>query len=261
MVPIEEGSSHMADVKPRFINGSIGPTANNTTWAGVRLEQLIPSDIVSVYAGLAIRDYTVDGVEEAMTKYWDLVDSLVQRGAQRITLGAYPIGSQLGRPRVLKIMEETEKKTGLPADSTMETVVALFRHLGAKRIAIGSRWAPQLNRALVDYFEHAGIAVAAITSEGQWAHEAFGMSVERGVVLAMKLGREAMRQAPDADALLLPGGTWLSLAAVPPLEDEFDVPVVGGGVPNAWRYMQMGLAPPIADWGRILANPNGSNVV
>lgn len=249
----------MAEVKPRFINGSIGPTADNSTWAGVRLERLIPPDIVSVYAGLGIRDYTVEGVEEAMTKYWDLVDSLVRQGAQRITLGAYPIGSQLGRPRVLKIMEETEQKTGLPADSTMETVVALFNHLGAKRVAIGSRWADQLNQAMVDYFAHAGITVAAITSEGQWAREAFSMSVERGVVLAMRLGREAMRRAPDADALLLPGGTWLSLAAVPLLEDEFDIPVLGGGVAGAWRYMEMGLAPPVQGWGRILADPKGGN--
>lgn len=250
----------MTEGKPRFVNGSIGPTANNTTWAGVRLERLIPEDIVSVYAGLGIRDYTVDGVEEAMAKYWDLVDSLVQRGAQRITLGGYPIGSQLGRPRVLRIQEETEQKTGLPADSTMETAVALFKHLGASRIAVGSRWTGQLNQALVDYFAHAGIAVVAITSAGQWAKEAFSMSVERGVVLAMRLGREAMRQAPDADALLLPGGTWLALAAVPPLEDEFDIPVIGGGIPVAWRYMQMGLAPPVQDWGRVLANPGAGKL-
>jgi maleate cis-trans isomerase len=184
----------------------------------------------------------------------------VPGGPQIFRGGPYPIGSQLGRPRVLKIMEETEQKTGLPADSTMETVVDLFKHLGAKKIAIGSRWADQLNRAMVDYFAHAGISVAAITSEGQWAREAFAMSVERGIVLAMRLGRVAMRQAPDADALLLPGGTWLALAAVPLLEDEFDVPVLGGGVPSAWRYMEMGLAPPVQGWGRVLADPGGSKV-
>jgi maleate cis-trans isomerase len=67
-----------------------------------------------------------------------------------------------------------------------------------------------------------------------------------------------MRRAPQAEALLLPGGTWRSLAVVPLLEEEFDVPVLTNGIATAWRLMDQGIAPPVEGWGRLLADPKGA---
>src|SRR5207244_4283690 len=83
------------------------------------------------------------------------------------------------------------------------------------------------------------------TSEGQWAEQAFGMSIEKGVVLAFQLSREAMRKAPKAQALLLPGGTWRSLAAVPTLEEDFNIPVVTNTTARVWQLISKGVAPPV----------------
>jgi maleate cis-trans isomerase len=95
----------------------------------------------------------------------------------------------------------------------------------------------------------------AITSEGQWAREAFAMSIEQGVKLAFQLGREAMRRAPDAEGLLLPGGTWRSLAVVPILEEDFDRPVFTNTTARAWRLIHQGIAPPKPGWSRLLTTP------
>jgi maleate cis-trans isomerase len=166
-----------------------------------------------------------------------------------------PISSQLGRPRVLKLLEETTQRTGLDADTANEAIIAAMKHLGVGRIAIASRWAKELNDKLIAYMEEAGIKVLAITSEGQWAKEAFGMSIEQGIKLAFQLGRDAMRRAPDAEGLLLPGGTWRSLAAVPILEEDFDRPVFTNTNARAWRLIHQGIAPPVEGWGRILTTP------
>jgi maleate cis-trans isomerase len=123
------------------------------------------------------------------------------------------------------------------------------------RIAIASRWAQQLNDRMVAYLEEAGIRTLAITSEGQWAKEAFGMSIEQGVKLAFQLGREAMRKAPEAEGLLLPGGTWRSLAVVPILEEDFGRPVFVNWTAHAWRLIHAGIAPPKPGWGRLLVTP------
>jgi maleate cis-trans isomerase len=243
----------VAEVKPGYIYGTVGPVDSGPR--DMQRERLLPPDVVGVNAGLNISDYTIEGVEDGISRYWDCVDRLVRQNAQSITLGGVPISSQLGRPRVLKIIEETERKTGLTADSSNEAIIAALNHLGAKQIAIASRWADQLNRSMVEYLSEAGITALAVTTAGQWAKEAFGMSIEKGMVLAMRLGREAMRRAPQAQALLLPGGTWRSLAAVPLLEDEFDLPVLTNSVAIAWRFMDQGIAPPIEGWGRLLANP------
>jgi len=245
----------MTEAKPRYVYGAIKPTAGTGEGNAASSEPLLPPDIVEIYAGIGISDYTADGVEEAIGRYWDCVDNVVSRGAQCTELEGVPISSQLGRPRVLELLEQTQQRTGLFADATNEALIDALNHLGARRIAIASRWADQLNRAMTAYFEDAGLEVLAVTSANQWAAESFSMSIERGVVLAIRLGREAMRLAPNAEALLLPGGTWRSLAAVPILEDDFGLPILTNRTAAAWRLISRGIAPPIEGWGRLLAHP------
>ncbi|MES2184769.1 MAG: hypothetical protein V4505_09500 [Pseudomonadota bacterium] len=218
-------------------------------------EPLLPPNIRRISSALDISDYTTEGVEEAMgERYWTCVDELVKQGADSITLRGFPIASQLGRRRMLELMQETSKRTGIVADSHAEATIAAMRHLGMRRIAIASRWSDTLNQKLVAYLEEAEFEVLAVTSVGQWAKQAFSMSIEEGVKLAFLLSREAMQKAPHADGLLLPGGAWRSLAAVPILEQDFGKPVVTNPITEAWRLIAAGLAPPVEGWGRLLAN-------
>jgi len=244
-----------SDVKIRFVAGTVSPIGTDRH-PMPQPEPLLPPDIKRVSVSIEISDYTRDGVDEAIRqRYWRCVDELVGQGANRITLAGLPIASQLGRPRVLDLTDETARKTGVAADSHAEATVAALRHVRARRIAIASRWSDQLNEALVAYLAQADLEVLAITGVGQWAKQAFSMSIEEGVKLAFQLGREAMRRAPQAEALLLAGGAWRSLAAVPILEEDFGVPVITNPVAQVWRLMNEGIAPPVKGWGRLLAAP------
>ena len=239
------------DVKPRFIAGTVGPIEI----PAYKPEPLLPPDVRQVTSTIDISDYTNEGVNTAIGKrYWLCVDELMKAGAQRITLAGFPIASQLGRERVLELQEKTQAKTGVTADSHAEATIAALNHLGTTRIAVASRWADELNKVLGAYLKEAGIEVLTITSANQWAGQAFSMSIEEGVKLAFNLGREAMRRAPDAQALLLAGGAWRSLAAVPILEDDFGIPVVTNPIAQVWRLIDAGIAPPVQGWGRLLAN-------
>lgn len=247
--------SATSNVKPRYVEGTVSPIGTDRHPMS-QPEPLLPPDIERVSVSIEISDYTPDGVDEAIRqRYWGCVDALVQQGAKRITLAGLPIASQLGRPRVLALAEETARKTGAAADSHAEATVAALRHVGARRIAIASRWSEQLNGALVSYLTQAEIEVLTITGVGQWAKQAFSMSIEEGVKLAFQLGREAMRRAPKAEALLLAGGAWRSLAAVPILEEDYGIPVITNPIAQVWRLMAAGVAPPVQGWGRLLASP------
>jgi maleate cis-trans isomerase len=236
--------------------GFIGPGAGGEDGGGrERPVRLLPDSVRQVNVGLGISDYTVEGVDSAIVRYPALVDALIAKGAQVTVIGGVPICSQLGRPRILKLTEEAEKRTGVQADSTNEAIIAALQRLGAKKIAIASRWAGQLNKAMTDYFDLAGISAASVTTEGQWLAQANAMSLEGGIVLAIRLGREAMRQAGSADAIVLPGGAWRSLAAVPILEEEFGIPVVTNEIARTWRIIHAGHAPAVQGWGSLLANP------
>ena len=243
--------THLA--KPRYIVGTVSPL-------GVarhplpQPQSLLPDDIRRISASIEVVDYTTTGVHEAIDqRYWQCVDELVQQGANSITIAGFPISSQLGRARALALLEETARKHNVVADSHAEATVAAFKHFGAKRIAVASRWSEPLNKLVTEYLTQAGIEVLAITSAGQWAQQAFSMSIEEGVKLAFQLGREAMRQAPRADALFLAGGAWRSLAAVPILEEDFGIPVVTNPITQPWRLIAAGIAPPVQGWGRLLA--------
>lgn len=242
------------NVKVRFVAGTVSPIGPDRH-PMPQPEPLLPPDIRRISASIEISDYTLEGVNEAIQRrYWGCVDELMKQGANSITLAGFPISSQLRRPRVLKLIEETARKTGVTADGQGEAVIDALRHFGASRIAVASRWSEQLNQALVAYLTHAGLEVLTVTSAGQWAKQAFSMSIEEGIRLAFQLGREAMRRAPTAEALLLPGGAWRSLAAVPILEEDFGVPVVTNPIAQVWRLIAAGLAPPVQGWGRLLAS-------
>lgn len=239
------------EVTPRHIAGSVMPVAKVRN--PPQPEPLLPPDIKRITTSIDIVDYTPEGVEDGISRYWKCVDELVGQGAQSVTLAGLPIASQLGRARVLKLAEETQKRTGVRGDSHAEATVDAMRHLGMRRIAVASRWSDQLNDALTKYLTEAGFEVLTVTTAGQWAKQAFSMSIEEGVKLAFQLSREAMRRAPDADGLLLPGGAWRSLAAVPILEDDFHKPVVTNPIAQVWRFIAAGIAPPVQGWGRLLA--------
>jgi maleate cis-trans isomerase len=244
---------NMNKATARFIAGTVSPIGADRH-PMPQPEPLLPEDIVQISRSIEIADYTNEGVREAIDKrYWLCVDELVKEGAQRITLAGFPIASQLTRPRVLALTEETSKRTGVTADSHAEATVAAMQHLRAQRIAIASRWSAQLNNALLDYLTQAGFEVLTVTSAGQWAKQAFSMSIEEGIKLAFQLGRQAMREAPQAQALLLAGGAWRSLAAVPVLEDDYKIPVVTNPIAQVWRLIAAGIAPQVKGWGRLLA--------
>ncbi len=246
----------MAQATPRYVWGLINPTVGvNEQESGERSEPLLPPEVAVVSNGLGISDYTVEGVEEAMTRYDDLATDLVSRGAQRVVLAGIPISVQLGRKRVLELMHYTQERFGVPGDAAAEAVIAGMQHLGVSRVAVGSRWADEVNNALIKYFAEADIEVLTITSEGQWAKQGSAMSFDRGVRLAFELGRQAMREAPQADSLFLPGGAWRPLAAVPILEEDFGKPVFTNGNTRAWRIIHDGYAPAVNGWGTLLATP------
>lgn len=218
----------------------------------MRGEKLTPPDVVYIRAGLDIPDYTPEGVQEGFSRYWHCVDQVMAEKPDRIGWGGLPLSPQLGRPRCLELIEETANKTGIPAGSDAESVVAALKHLGTGRIAVASRWADGLNKALVAYLNHAGIEVLAITSANQMVHQADAMSLDAGIKMVFHLARQAMKEAPTAEALIVPGGAWRSLGCLPVLEDDFDIPVISNGTAQVWSLIHAGVAPPVKGWTRLL---------
>jgi arylmalonate decarboxylase len=245
---------------PRFRYGVINPRAPGKVQRGLSYQfyRIVPSDVMEITTGLGLDDYAPHAVEKAISNYWDCVDALVKEKVNVIVLGGVPISVRLGRPRLRKLLAETKQKTNTGVDAPLEALITAMTHLGLKTIAIGSRWADDVNDAIIRYLKDAGIEVAGITKRNQSAVDAAGMSFEDGLQTALDVGREAARLAPATDAVFVPGAAAMSLHAIPAVEAEFGKPTFTNLSVEVWNSLvRPGIIPPIQGWGRLLAKDPG----
>lgn len=246
--------SALASLIPRYIWGHILPTKSDFhRGPGYQFYRLVPLDVMEVSVGLGITDYTHQGVMEATSNFWDCVNRLKAEKVDHLVLAGAPISSQLGRQHVLELLSQAEEHLGVPADAPLEAVIASMRHLGLSRLAVASRWDDELNAALLKYFEGSGIEIVGITKRGQWAKEAFGMSFEEGLNIALEVGREAA-QFSGSQAVYVAGGASMSLHVLPVLEREFGIPYFTNLSVEVWNgLVHPGIIEPVSGWGKLLS--------
>ena len=220
--------------------------------------RVAPEGMMLVTTGLNLKEYSLAAVEEELPALWRAFDLLVAKKVDRLSLSGVPVASALGRAKMRDILAEAEKRTGLACDTDLEAHIATLQHFGATRIALATRWPAAVNDALTRYLADAGIEVIACRSRARSLQQNKYSSPADDHVLALELGREAMRDAPQAQALLLPGGLWFAIHAVPMLESEFGKPVLLNILSTTWAALNSAgprmLHRPEARWGKVLAS-------
>ena len=190
--------------------------------------------------------------EKIETPFGDPSDSYILGN-----LSGVPVASALGRERVLKILAEAETRTGKSCDTDLEAHIATLKHFGARRIAIASRWPERVIDLLTAYLAEADIEVVAVRSRPRSLDDNKYADPAQDHLLALELGGEVLRAAPEAEALLMPGGLWYAMHAVPLLEGEFGKPVLLNILSTTWAALNA--APkierkPDPKWGKVLAS-------
>ena len=247
---------HVEKLLPRFRYGVIQPRAHEEVQRArsYQLYRLLPLDFIEISTGLGLENYTKEGVEKALANYWPCVERLAKEKVDHIIFSGAPISAMTTRPRVLELLRETKKRTGIPADAPLEARIAAMKHLGLKKLAIGSRWADPVNDAIRQYLEAGGIEVAGTTKRNQWASDSFAMTIEQGLAMALDVGREAARTWPEAEAISVPGGAAMSLHVIPAIEEEFGKPAFTNMSAEVWNdLVRPGIIPPVQGWGKLLA--------
>lgn len=190
------------------------------------LYRLAPSGVMVVTAGMEIRDYTLEAVEEQLPRFDHLVKLLIERRVTRVVLSGVPLAVALGRPRVRELLSTVESTYGVPADTDIEAIIAAAHHLGVRRVALATRWKPELNAGFAAYLAAAGIEVVATVSESRTMRENAALDDASGMRMALDLGRAALSAPEEPDGLVLAGGRWIAAHAAPILEREFGRPVL-----------------------------------
>ena len=243
--PLTEPWFRLAYVTPH-------PIVDNVAYQFYRIA---PDGMMLMTACLEITDYTTAAVERELPLFWKHVEELAESGANRVVLTGVPVSAALGRDRVQGLIGEVKKRTGLIFDTDLEAIVAAARHLKTTRVALATRWHEPLNDAVAAYLKLGGVEVVGRKARGATMAQNATLKAKDGMQLAIDLGRSALSAAPDAQALILPGGRWLSTHAVTPLEAEFGKPVLLNLNSSLWAALrQGGRGLPVDGGGMLLAS-------
>jgi len=215
---------------------------------------MAPSKVMMMAACIEIDDYTLDAVQSQMAILDKRVQSLVRRGAMRIVLSGVPIAIALGRAEMRSLLAKLEAQWGLPCDTDLEAIIAGAKALGAKRIGLATRWHTAMNDRLSAYLAEADLMVHAVAHAGSSMSENAGLDDETGIKLAMELGGKVLSDPAGVDAVILPGGRWLTIDAVTALEAAHGRPVITNYAAGLWAALRdAGRRDPVEGFGMLLA--------
>jgi len=243
-------------VSPWFQLGYIIPHLY-TDLDAYQFYRIAPEGMMLVTTGINLREYTLAAVEEELPSLRERFDLLASKKVDRISLSGVPVAAALGRKKMREILAEARARTGLPCDTDLEAHIAALQHLGARRIAMATRWPDAVNAALTRYLADAGIEVLACRSHARSLAQNKASRAADDHQLALELGGQVLRETPDAQALLMPGGLWFAIHAVPLLETEYARPVLLNIVSTTWAALREAgarvLQRPDPKWGRLMA--------
>jgi maleate cis-trans isomerase len=243
----------MRDIRPWLRIGFVSPHPLVDTLP-YEFYLMAPPGVMMAAACLEIEDYTTEAVEKQLALLDSRIGMLVRRGAARIVISGVPIALALGRERMLDLLADISRRWTLPCDTDAEAIIAAAKHLSVRKVGLATRWKGAMNDALSAYLGSAGIEVVQRASSGRTMAENAGLDDATGMRLAAELGSEAFGGTIAPDAVIMPGGRWITVEAVRELEERFGRPVITNYSAGLWSALHAaGYRQPISGWGRLLS--------
>jgi len=152
----------------------------------------------------------------------------------------------LGYGNEQALVDRIASLAGAPALLAAQAVLAALRHLGVKRLALGTPYPESISRQGKAYWEAAGFEIAGY-HRLENVTDIYAENEER----AYELARRA--DAPEADAVLLSGTGLPTVAVLETLERDLGKPVLSSNQASLWRALRMArVRESIAGYGRLL---------
>jgi maleate cis-trans isomerase len=188
--------------------------------------RLVKDRVMLVLIPVGLAEFTDKDVERVFAPMDSYLDKLMERRVDIVVQSGVPLPALIGVAAHDRLLTHMERYTGRPATSSILGVVEAAKHLGIANIALANKWSDAMNRTLGEFFARKHIAVAGVASKVIAPSQFQKMSGEDNIQLAYELGRQALRDLPQADGLYIGGGAWLSQPVAEALEAEFGRPVI-----------------------------------
>jgi arylmalonate decarboxylase len=201
--------------------------------------------------GVGVRSLTPEGYAAAFDAIMPAAEHLVKQNVDAIMVIGTSLTFYRGYDAHQQLLEQLRKETGLPVSTMSEAVVDGLKAVGAKRIAVATAYADEVNNRLADFLRRAGFDVLALKGFGLFGFGEPGKKSEQEII---DLSGSAIEAAGKPDAVLISCGGLLTLGCAEPIEKRHGVPVVTSTQSAFWKAMRLaGDSGHVAGRGRMLA--------
>jgi len=165
-------------------------------------------------------------------------------------------GSFIGGPGYdQKIIKEIEKATGVQTTTTSTSLLAAFKELGVKKIAMCGPYVKEVFDVAIAFFKHYGIKTLNLECLGYTKTEEY-WDYRHNPYPVYKLIRDSHKAAPDADCVFVSCNWSRILGIVDTAEQEIGKPVVSSCNAVLYNILKMLKIPdPVDHYGMLLKRP------
>ena len=229
--------------------GLIVPSPNTVT--ETEFWQMAPEGVSVHTTRLLYRADEVDDPVADMEQF--LPQTLEELRGLEVDVVAYACTASALKTPHEETQDEVAEGVGRPAVTTMGTILEAFKALGVTRIAVGSPYPEEVNKAERKYFESQGLTVTA--DEGVILFEAQQRLRHMNLVTEADVEELAKHiDSPDAEAIFLSCGDMATLSIVDKLEKTLGKPVVTSVQATFWGALRAaGIDDRIDGYGTLLA--------
>ncbi len=186
--------------------------------------------------GVGVRALTPEGYDAAWNGILPAAIELSKQGVDAIMVIGTSLTFYRGYDAHQKLLQQLRDATGLPISTMSEAVVDGLRSVGAKRIAVATAYADEVNNRLADFLRKSGFEVLALEGFGLTEFGGPGSKSETDII---DLSSKAIAAAGGADALLISCGGLLTLGVAEPIEQRHGIPVVTSTQSSFWSAMRL----------------------
>lgn len=208
--------------------------------------------------GVGVRALTPEGYDAAWNGILPAAKALAAEGVDAIMVIGTSLTFYRGHAAHQRLLEQLRAETGLPVSTMSEAVVEGLRSVGARRIAVATAYADEVNNRLADFLRASGFEVLALEGFGLFGFGEPGKKSEQEII---DLGDSAIAKAGQADAVLISCGGLLTLGCAEPIERRHGIPVVTSTQSAFWKAMRLaGESGQMTGRGRMLAQSQSVRV-
>lgn len=200
--------------------------------------------------GVGVTSLTPAGYEAAAERVVPAAEDLAKQDVVAIMVIGGSLTFYRGFEAHERLLEKLRAVTGLPVSTMSAAMVDGLRSFGARKVAVSTAYADEVNDLLKAFLIASGFDVLALRGFGITGFGVAGGKSEDDII---ELGETTCAQAQDAEALLISCGGLRTLNVAQPLERTCGIPVVSSTQAAFWSALRLaGESGFIRGFGRML---------